>query len=225
MTEDRFGELMGPYVLGELSPEEERELERHLEEHPSSRSELERVRQTHDLLREVAASGPRPELKAQALARATGGIPTARSAVGGWRLWVSAAALLVVAILGVGILRAVLDDSSGGVALTATALAPGASGEVRGERVGENLRIELETQGLPELREDEYYEMWYTTEDGGLISCGAFRPEPEGSQTTVSFTTPINARAYPGIEVTREADDGDPGSSGEKVLEGQLQNA
>ncbi len=32
MSEDRFGDLLGPYVLGELTPEEERELERHLEE-------------------------------------------------------------------------------------------------------------------------------------------------------------------------------------------------
>ncbi len=226
MTEDRFEELLSSYVLGGLTAEQERELERYLQERPSRRGELDLVWQTHNLLREVAASGPRPELKAQVLARATGENPAARSVLGGWRRWVPvAAALLVVAILGVGILPAILGDSSAGIPLTATALAPEASGVVRGERVGENLQIALEVQGLPELREDEYYEMWYAKEDGERISCGAFRTGPEGRQTTVSFTTPVNARAYPEIEITREPDDGDPDSSGEKVLEGRLQNA
>jgi hypothetical protein len=50
--------------------------------------------------------------------------------------------------------------------------------------------------------------------NGSLVS-------PEG-QTTVNFTTPINARSYPEIEVTREADAGNPQASGEKVLEGEL---
>jgi len=107
------------------------------------------------------------------------------------------------------------------VPLTATALAPEASGELRGERAGENIRIELDVRGLPELGEDEYYEMWYAKEDGERISCGAFRPAPDG-QTTVYLTTPLNARDYPEIEVTREADAGNPQASGEKVLEGEL---
>ena len=226
MTEDRYGELLGPYVLGELTAGEERELERHLEECPECRNELESIRHTHELLRKEAATAPPPELKDRVLAQATGEISErSRSR---WRLLVpAAAALLVVAVLGVGLLLAFLDDSSAGLPLTATALAPGASGVVRGEPAGENIRIELEVRGLPELGEDEYYEMWYYTEEedgGGRISCGAFRTAPEG-QTTVNFTTPLNAREYPEIEVTREPDDGDPASSGEAVLEGDLRDA
>ena len=58
------------------------------------------------------------------LAQATGEI-SERSGVR-WRLLVpAAAALLVVAVLGVGLLLAFLDDSSAGLPLTATALAPG----------------------------------------------------------------------------------------------------
>ncbi len=129
--------------------------------------------------------------------------------------------MLVVTVLSVGLFQPIIGDSLAGVPLTATALAPEASGEVRGERVGENIRIELDVRSLPELGEDEYYEMWYAREDGERISCGAFRTAPEG-QTSVNFTTPINARYYPEIEVTRQADDGDPQASGEKVLEGRL---
>src|ERR671915_1518691 len=75
MTEDRFEELLGLYLLGELSVEEERELERHLEECSGCRGELARARQTHDLLRELVAGGAPPGVKERGAARAGGGDP------------------------------------------------------------------------------------------------------------------------------------------------------
>ena len=221
MTEDRFEQLLGPYLLGELSVEEERELEGHLEECSECRGELARARQTHDLLRELAAGGPSPELKDRVLARARGEIP-ARSR-GGWRLWVPAAALLAVAVLGASLLWTVTKDSSEGIPLAATALTSEGGGEISGEVEEGNLRIELVVWGLPELRKDEYYELWYAKEGGGRISCGTFRAQ-QGGQTTVNLTAPASAVSYPEIEVTREPDDGDPGSSGEKVLVGDLRS-
>ena len=220
MAEDRFEEFLGPYLLGELSVEEERELERHLEGCPRCRGELERIRRAHALLQATADVAPPPELKDRVLAQARGEIP-ARSG-GRWWLWASAAAaLLVVAVLGVGLFRAITNDPSSGVPLTATSLAPEAGGEVRVEEVGQNFRVELEVWDMPELREGEYYEMWYYAEDGGRISCGTFRAGPEG-RTTVNLTAPASAREYPEIEITREADDGDPEASDEVVLEGEL---
>jgi anti-sigma-K factor RskA len=223
VAEDRFEELLGSYLLGELSDEEERELERHLEGCSRCRSELERVRRAHTLLRATADVAPPPGLKDRVLAQARREIPACSG--GGWWFWASAAAaLLVVAVLGVVLLRAITDDTSAGVALTATDLAPEAGGEVRVDEVGENLRVELEVWDMPELREGEYYEMWYyDEEDGGRISCGTFRVGPEG-RTTVNLTAPASARGYPEIEITREPDDGDPGSSGEEVLEGNLRS-
>jgi anti-sigma-K factor RskA len=222
VSEDRFEELLGPYLLDQLTAEEENELERHLEGCHRCRDELERVRQTHALLGELAASEPPPELKGRVLAHARG---EASARFGrGWKLWVpAAAALLVAGILGIGLLVAITGDSSSGVPLTATALAPGASGELRGEKVGENLRVELEVEDLPELRKHEYYEMWYATEDGERISCGTFRAQPEGP-TTVNLSAPALAISYPVIEVTRESDDGDPAASGKKILVGDLRN-
>ena len=150
MGEDRFGDLLGPYVLGELTLEEERELERHLEECSSCWDELRAVWGIHNALREAAASKPPPELRLQTLARAKGEGST-RSRLR-WTVWVPmAAALLVAAVLGFGLLRSIVGDPSEGVPLTATALAPGAGGEVRGEVVGENLQVELEVWGMPEL--------------------------------------------------------------------------
>jgi anti-sigma-K factor RskA len=221
MTEDRFEKLLGPYLLGELSVEEERELEGHLEECSECQHELARARQTHDLLRELAAGGPPPELKDRVLARARGEIP-ARSR-GGWRLWVPAAALLVMAVLGAGLLWTMTKDSSEGIPLAATVPTSEGGGELSGEVEAGNLQIELVVWDLPDLQKDEYYELWYAKEGGGRISCGTFRAQ-QGGQTTVNLTAPANAVSYPEIEVTREPDDGDPGSSGEKVLVGDLRS-
>ncbi len=220
MAKDRFEGLLGSYLLGELGDEEEHELERHLEESPECQRELDRLRKTDNLLRHLATNEPPAELKDQVLAQVRGETP-ARS-IGGWWFWASAvAALLLIAVLGVGLFWEITRDSSTVVPLTPTALAPEAGGEAQIEEVEENFRVELEVWEMPELEEDEYYEMWYYAEDGGRISCGTFRAGPEG-RTTVNLTAPASARNYPEIEITRELDDGDPRASGEEVLEGKL---
>jgi Anti-sigma-K factor rskA/Putative zinc-finger len=245
---DRFEELLGPYLLGQLSAQEDAELEHHLQECPSCQGELEALGQTHTLLRELAASEVPEELKAQLmLAYATAGeLPahedssssSVAAAVRRWELWVAAAAaaalvaVVLAAIFGIGVLeRITVDDEpeasgggGGGVALEPTALAPQARGELRGEKAGQNFEVELEVGGLPELREDEYYEMWYAKQSGGRISCGTFRVQPGAKTTTVQLTAPLNAVMYPKIEVTREPDDGDPGTSGKEVLVGDLRD-
>ncbi len=222
MAEDRFEELLGSYLLGELAIEEERKLEHHLEECPKCRHELDHVRQAHNLLRKLAATEPPAELKSELLAQVRGVTPGPSRA---WWFWVSAAAaVLVVAVLVVGLLQVITGEPSSGVPLTATALAPEAGGEVWVEEVGENFQVELEVWGMPKLEEDEYYEMWYYAEDGGRLSCGTFRVGAEG-RATVNLTAPASAEIYPEIEITREPNDGDPRASGEEILEGKLRSS
>ena len=220
---DSFEELQGPYVLGELSAEEESELERHLEGCSPCRSRLDRLRQTHVLLRGASTAAPSSEVKSQVLSKVTGEtLDRSAVPVGGWKLWVAtAASLLVAALIGVGLYQSTVGDSSARVPLTTTSLAPGAGGEVRGEVVGENIQVELEVWGLPELRRGEYYEMWYYAEGDGRISCGTFRTGPRG-KANVDLTAPASATNYQEIEITREPDDGNPDASGEEVLEGSL---
>jgi anti-sigma-K factor RskA len=222
VAEDRFEELLGPYLLGGLTLEEERELERHLEECSGCRNEMDRVRQTHSFLRQLAASEPPPELKARVLAQVRSESP-ARSGGGRWFWGSAAAALLVVAVVGIALLQVLTGGSSTGVPLTATALAREAGGEVQVEEAGRNFRVDLEVWGMPELKEGEYYEIWYYAEDGGRISCGTFRVGPEG-RTSVNLSAPATAGDYPEIEITREPDDGNPEVSGEEVLEGRLRS-
>ena len=76
---------------------------------------------------------------------------------------------------------------------------------------------------MPELKKDEYYEMWYYAEDGGRISCGTFRVGPEG-RTTADLSAPAAAGDYPEIEITREPEDGKPEATGDEVLEGRFRS-
>jgi hypothetical protein len=218
VSEDRFEMLLGPFVLGDLTDEEERELEFHLQECPACQNDLDELRSADSMLRSAAA-GPPPELKDWVLARAR----SERRHPSGvrWRIWLPAAALLAVALfLGFGILLMVTGPSDG-LALTATGAAPQAGGELQGEQIGDNLKVELDTWGLPAPEDGGYYEMWYAKEDGGRISCGTFTAQPDGS-ATVSMSAPMSAVEYPEIEITREPDDGEPGSSGKVVLKGSL---
>ena len=221
MSEDRFEHLLGPYVLGEVIDAETRELERHLESCATCRENLDDVRYAHGTLK-TAVGGPPPELKEWVLARVRA--EARQSPTAGWKVWLPAAAavLLVAAVLGFGLLRMVSGPPDG-LALTATSAAPQAGGELRGQQVGENFKVELEALGLPEPRAGEYYEMWYAREGGERISCGTFQAQKNG-HTTVNMSAPASAVAYPKVEVTLEPDDGDPGSSGRVVLKGSLRD-
>jgi anti-sigma-K factor RskA len=220
VSEDRFETLLGPYVLGELTEGEERGLERHLEECPSCQNDLDGLRSADGMLRSAAA-GPPPELKEWVLARARS--ERGHTTRGRWRIWVPvAAALLVVTLLSFGAIRT-LTGPSDGLALAATSAAPQAGGELQGEQVGDNLKVELDAWGLPKPKKGGYYEMWYAEADGGRISCGTFTVQPDGS-ATVSMSAPVSSVAYPEVEVTQEPDDGNPGSSGKVVLKGSLRD-
>ena len=220
MSEDRFEMLLGPFVLGELTDDEARELDRHLEECPSCRNDLDELRSADDMLRS-AVPGPPPELKDWVLARV--GSERRRASGSRWRIWLPvAAALLVIAFLSFGVIRAVTGPSDA-LALTATSAAPQAGGELRGEQIGDNLKVELDAWGLPKPGHGGYYEMWYAKPDGGRISCGTFTVQPDGS-ATVSMSAPVSSVAYPEVEITQVPDNGDPGSSGKVVLEGSLRD-
>lgn len=220
MNRDEFNELLGPYVMGELTSDEEREIERHLRGCPECREELESVRYTHDLLRESRAVGPPPELKEWVMARARNEMPSDSGI--GWKLWAPvAAALLVAVVSGTLIFQTITAKPAESLELANTSLAPQAGGKVQGQEVGGNFQVKLEVWGLPKLRDGEYYEMWYAKDGDGRISCGTFRAQPNG-HTTVNLMAPVSAKSYPEIEITREPDDGNPGTSGKQVLRGNL---
>lgn len=64
-------ELLGPYVLGALDPDEEREMERHLKVCSGCRKEVEELRCVHRILsgipRDIMVTAPPPGLKSSVL--------------------------------------------------------------------------------------------------------------------------------------------------------------
>jgi anti-sigma factor RsiW len=151
VAEDRFEELVGPYLLGELTVEEERKLERHLEVCSGCRRALDSAQPTHNLLRQLAANEPPAELKDQVLVRARGQIltqPWVR-----WGFWVTtAAALLIAAGFGVGVFRTITGDSSVTVPLTATSWLPRLEARSRQRRSGRTFRSSWKCGRYPNSR-------------------------------------------------------------------------
>jgi hypothetical protein len=215
----RFRELLGPHVLGLLEPGEERQLQRHLAGCRMCREEEAELHVVHRGLTK-ATTPPPSELKGRIMER----LHRRR-----WRIsgaFAAAAVLLVVLFLG-SVYPALLrpqDAVAAAATLAPTRQAPGASGEVRLEGTGANMRIELEVSGLYPLRSDEYYEMWFLKGDR-RISCGGFTVDSEG-RATVTMNAPKAAYAgYPYVVITKEESTGNPLPSSTRVLEGEIHRA
>lgn len=248
--ERRARELLGPYLLGGLSGEEERELEERLENSRDFQRELAELREAHEFLREPAYSPP-PELKERVLEQAgataasgprpadwedgegsanDAGHPSygprtrhRRPRVRRMVAPVAAAGLLVAAFLLGGMLSDVLPtpgSSNQMVALSPTELVPQSSGELRVEGSGSNYDVELAVRSLPEPPGDGFYELWFVG-DEGRTSAGTFRTSSEG-RATVRLSVPSGSLSYEKVGVTYEPADGDPMPSGKKVLGGPL---
>lgn len=219
---ERFQNLIGPYVMGETEPEEERELERHLAGCAECRAEVEALREIHNDLAELS-SAPPPELRERVLEGASEEDHRGRG-VRTWRvpLVAAAAILLVVVALGSYVFLPSIGDEAT-ASLSPTALAPAAAGEVRLAGDGGNVSVSLEVSGLPEPGPDEYYEMWFVR-DGERVSGGGFAVDSEG-RAEVTMNAPNDVSEYPNVGITRERV-GDPRPTPENnVLKGELRRS
>jgi hypothetical protein len=214
-------DLLGPYVMGALGPEEEREVEAHLEECPSCREEVADLRLVHERLTDLVnmEETPPPELKDRLLTgmprRETRRVP----------LVAAAAILCVLAVLGVLYYTGFFaPDEVASANLQATDLAPKAGGELRVREEDPNARAELEVWGLPQPGKDEYYELWFGKE-GGRMSAGTFTVDARGRET-LTMTVPEKASSYDQVGITIEQFPNEPRMSAAKpVLIGELEES
>jgi hypothetical protein len=102
--------------------------------------------------------------------------------------------------------------------LRATALAPGAHASADLTRTDAGFRITLEARGLPALPDGEYYQAWLTSPAGIQVPVGSFSSS-DGRVTLWSGASPDD---FPTITVTVEAADNEQGSSGRRVLVGEV---
>ncbi len=210
-------DLLGPFVMGDLDPSEDRVVEEHFEGCPSCREEAETLRLAHERLLEFAAASedPPPHLKD----RATAGLPP--PAPQRIPSWVAAAAAVMFVALGLAYGPSLL----GGGEVAAATLepmgdAPDAGAEVNVRGAGENLEVSVDAWGLPKCEREEYYELWFVEENGEHVSAGSFTVDESGD-AELDLTAPQFATSYQRIGVTVERDK-DPRPSGVMVMGGQL---
>ena len=127
----------------------------------------------------------------------------------------AAAAVVALAVAGVVVTRSG-GDTGTDVALEADTI-PGASGTANLLRTDSGWRIELDATGLPRRDDGEFYEAWLRNADGVLVSIGTFN---EG--TDVTLWAGVTPAVFSTMTVTAEVADGDPSSSGVRVLVGTI---
>jgi hypothetical protein len=127
----------------------------------------------------------------------------------------AAAAVLVAAVL------VVPDDRGSSPPLAATLaptdLAPNAAGKATFTRTDSGWRIELDATGLPRRDDGRFYQAWLKGDDDVLVAIGSFN---EGEDVVLwAGVSPLD---HPTLTITEEAADGDPASSGRRVLVGAI---
>jgi Anti-sigma-K factor rskA len=75
----------------------------------------------------------------------------------------------------------------------------------------------VDATGLPRLDDGRFYQAWLRDAAGTLVTVGTFN-EPDD----VVLWAGVSPIEFPTLTVTRELADGDPASSGERVLEGTI---
>jgi len=218
-------DLLGPYVLGALDPEEEWEVEEHLSRCAACRAEERDLRRTHERLSDLAGihEDPPPGLKPGVM----GGLPR-RGTLRETRrapIFAAAAALIALSLFAVFSSSGLIGrDAMASATLEPTPRAPEASGELRVRADDPNARATLEVWNMPNCDKNEYYELWFG-EEGGRVSAGTFKVDEQG-QGTLQMSVPEEAGNYGQVGITLEEFPEEPRMSAAKpVLTGELEGS
>lgn len=131
-------------------------------------------------------------------------------------LTVAAAAALVAVAAPIGI-AALGGSGSYTMALSPTALAAGAAGEVELRDRAAGVEITLHTTGLAPAPPGTFYEGWVKG-DRGAVAIGTFHLRSGPSE--IVLWSGVDLSEYPAISVTLQSEDAGPASSGRVVLAG-----
>lgn len=215
----RVQNLLGPYLLGSLEPDEALEVREHLNRCAECRTEELSLRRSHEQLAELSSvvETPSPELKDRVL----DGLP--RREPRRMPLFMAAAAICVLAALGILYASDFFTRDTASTALQPTEFAPQAGGELRVHRGGgdPNVEAELEVWNLPRPEPNEYYELWFGKGEG-RVSAGTFTVDTDG-RSTLSMTVPQTPGEYQRVGITLEEFPEEPSmDSPTVVLGGEL---
>jgi anti-sigma-K factor RskA len=215
-TGDREIAELAALADGSLAPERRAALEAQVAESAELADRLGEQQRAVALARSAAAEVEAPAaLRARVEARRRASRRAAPRRV--VLIGTAAAAVVAAVVVGVNVLGSSTSGETFHAALSATQLVPGASGEATLTKTSSGWRIELDTTGLPRLDGGRFYEAWLRRRDGVLVPVGTFN---EGRGVTLwAGVSPVN---FTTLTVTREQADGDQGSSGKKILVGNV---
>lgn len=215
-------DLLGPYVLGALDPEEEWEVESHLRRCAGCRQEERDIRQAHEHMAGLAATTETlpPGLKQRILVRSQEQAPGRSSGLARRRRAPLAAVAALLVLLGLAAVYAsgLLSREATTASLEPTGLAPSAGGELQVRSSAPNMRARLEVWDLPRPERDEYYELWFG-KGKGRVSAGTFTVDDEG-EGTLYMSVPETIGGYRRVGITRERFPEEPRMNSARVVLG-----
>jgi Anti-sigma-K factor rskA len=101
-----------------------------------------------------------------------------------------------------------------------TSLVPGAHGSATLTKESSGWHITLAATGLPPLRNGRYYQAWLKNAAGILVSVGTFNDAVD-----VTLWSGVAVTKFRTLTVTRQRANGNPASSGQRVLIGTISPA
>lgn len=243
-TDSHPCERLFDYFLGELTEEEKRTFERHLDACSNCQEELNQLRQTWNVLSySMDEQEPPAELKSEVLGAILNGHSTPqllsvqavgrnRRRSGLARKYAVASAIAALLLLGSAGLYGVSQwQKTSGMqpdlslpALTVKQISlksfdtssPGARGQAFLMQRGSDLQLVLQASGLPELQGEQAYQVWIV-KSGNRLNGGTFRVDPQGNGV-LTFTFDVDNREFDTIGITLEPDPLGDKPRGKKVL-------
>lgn len=216
-------DLIGPYVLDALEPDEMQSMRRHLESCARCAAEVHSLAQVPVLLDRVnedeQVPALSPGLEDEVLDRFVRERAAARPRRRRWpRLAIPAVA---VAALIAGILIAVLPDGAAPAyaraELWSMPAGGGAEGTAWAAEVMGGTRVKLRADHLPVSR-GASYELWCVRTDGHWVNGGSFRARADGS-AAAELTAAVRPGDYRIVVITRRSSGGVRGA---EVMRGKL---
>lgn len=101
--------------------------------------------------------------------------------------------------------------------VSGTALAPNAHGDAHLTKTASGWRIQLAVTGLPHIENGRYYQAWLKNATGILVPVGTFN---DGRDVTLWSGVPVTK--FRTLTVTEQLANGNPISSGKRVLVGRI---
>jgi hypothetical protein len=215
------GDLIGPYILGGLEPDEVEEMTQHLSECDRCAAERRRLASLPALLDSAHAddtvASPSPQLEDAVLDRFVRERAQATRPRRTWTRWaLPAAAALTVAL---AVVLALVLPGGGERAYARAEL--WRSGQVVGSasvsEVASGTHVQLQAHDLP-VRRGAVYEVWCVRTDGRWINGGSFHARADGT-ASAQLTAAVRPGEYHVVVVTRRSEGGERGA---EVMRGKL---